>query len=207
MNVFTRRVGLTATLLLAACASAPQTRYYSLDDFAAWQKSSCAASGSTTTQVTVRPFNVLPPFDTTQIVYRPPNLPQTIGFYAGHQWATSPDRMLAQATADYLCRAGINAELHALAANPSANALAVSADVSELLEVDTPEGPSGQVALTIRAHNQNGEVIFERQLWGRVLAQERTVDSVIEAIDQALQAALDEAGPEIRKLVRESGTR
>lgn len=199
-----QELGVTATLLLAACASAPQTRYYSLDDFAARQGSLCAESGSTKTQVTVKPFNVLPPFNTTQIVYRPPNLPQTIGFYASHQWATFPDRMLAQATADYLCRAGINAKLSALSTNSPTEALTVSADVSELLEVDTPTGPSGQVALTIRAHGQNGALLFERQLWGRVLAQERTVYSVVKAIDQALQAALDEAAPKIRRLVQVS---
>lgn len=110
--------------------------------------------------------------------------------------------MLAQATADYLCRAGINAELSALPANSPANALTLSADVSELLEVDTPEGPSGQVALTIRVQDHVGDLIFEEPLWGRVLAQERTVDSVIEAIDQALQSALSRAGPKIRRLVR-----
>lgn len=195
---------LAATLLLSACASAPETRYYSLDDFAVRQELSCAANGSTTTQITVRPFNVLPPFDTMQIVYRPPNLPQTIGFYASHQWATSPDRMLAQATADYLCRTGINAELNSLSEKSPTNALAVSADVSELLEVDTPEGPSGQVALTLRVQDHDGDLIFEEQLWGRVLAHERTVDSVVEAIDQALQSALNEAGPRIRRLVRAS---
>lgn len=193
---------IAAGLLLASCASTPETRYYSLDDFAVRQGSSCAASGATTTRVTVRPFNVQPPFDTTQIVYRPPNLPQTIGFYASHQWATSPDRMLAQATTDYLCRTGINAELSGLSANSPGNALTVSADVSELLEVDTPEGPSGQVALTLRVHDHDGKLILEKQSWGRALAQERTVDSVIEAIDQALQIALSGIRAPLERLLQ-----
>jgi uncharacterized lipoprotein YmbA len=195
-----RRILVAAVLLLAACASAPEVRHYSLDEFASQQGSSCAETGSTTTQVTVRPFNVLPPFDTTQIVYRPPDLPQTIGFYASHQWATSPERMVAQATVDYLCRIGINAELSAL--ESPINAITVSANVSELLEVDTPKGPSGQVALTLRVQDNDGELIFEEQLWGRVLAQERTVDSVVEAIDKALQLALSEVRAPLERLVQ-----
>ncbi len=186
-------------LLLTACASAPQTRYYSLDDFAGRQATSCAANDAATEVVTVQPFNVLPPFDTTRIVYRPPDLPQTIGFYASHQWATPPARMLAQATVEYLCKAGINAELTGLAVN-TGEAVILSADVSELLEVDTREGPSGQVALTLRVSNSNG-IVFEKHSWGRAMAQERTVDSVVEAIDQALQAALSGVRARLERLL------
>jgi hypothetical protein len=39
---------------------------------------------------------------------------------------------------DYLCSAGINTEIHARSANPSASAPTLSADVSELLELDAP---------------------------------------------------------------------
>ncbi|MGH8502408.1 MAG: ABC-type transport auxiliary lipoprotein family protein [Gammaproteobacteria bacterium] len=191
-------VSAVTALLLTACASAPQTRYYSLDDFAGRQ--GCSANDSATTLVTVQPFNVSPPFDTTQIVYRPPDLPQTIGFYASHQWATPPARMLAQATVDYLCRVGFNAELAGLAAD-TGEAVIVSADISELLEVDTPKGPSGQVALTLRVQNISGKLILEKQLWGRVLAQQRTVDSVVEAIDQALQIALSEVRAPLERLL------
>lgn len=187
-------------LLLSACASAPQTRYYSLDDFAAGQDAVCATNNSAAALVKVRPFTVLPPFDTTQIVYRPPDLPQTIGFYASHQWATPPARMLAQATVEYLCSVSINAALEGQAANIDETVI-VSADVSELLEVDTPEGPSGQVALTLRVHDSAGELIFEKQLWGRVMAHERTVDSVVEAIDQALQIALSDVRAPLERLL------
>ncbi|MBA2410857.1 MAG: membrane integrity-associated transporter subunit PqiC [Gammaproteobacteria bacterium] len=198
-----RLVPTAAILLLSACASAPQTRYYSLDDFAGRQDAACAANNSAAALVKVQPFNVLPPFDTMQIVYRPPDLPQTIGFYASHQWATPPARMLAQATVDYLCRAGINAELTGLAVNIG-EAVIVSADVSELLEVDTREGPSGRVALTLRVSNSNG-IVFEKHAWGRAMAQERTVDSVVEAIDQALQAALSGVRAPLERLLAGTG--
>jgi len=136
-------VSAVTALLLTACASAPQTRYYSLDDFAGRQGSSCSANDSATTLVTVQPFNVLPPFDTTRIVYRPPDLPQTIGFYASHQWATPPARMLAQATVDYLCRVGFNAELAGLAANTGETVI-VSADISNCSKSIRLKDPAGK---------------------------------------------------------------
>jgi len=108
--------------------------------------------------------------------------------------------MLAQATVEYLCSVRINAALEGQAANINETFI-VSADVSELLEVDTPEGPSGQVALTLRVQDSAGELIFEKQLWGRVMAHERTVDSVVEAIDQALQIALREVRAPLERLL------
>jgi ABC-type uncharacterized transport system auxiliary subunit len=151
----------------------------------------------------VRPFNVLPPFNTTQIVYRPPDLPQTIGFYASHRWATLPEHMLAQATVDYLCKIGIATELSMPGSSAGASII-VSADVYELLEVDTAKGPSGQIALTLRVQDGDGELIFEEQLWDRVLAQERTVHSVVEAIGKALQTALSDVRAPIKRLVQAS---
>ncbi len=155
-------------------------------------------------QLTVLPFNVLPPFNTAHIVYRPPDLPQTIGFYPSHRWATSPARMLAQATKDYLCHLDINARLST--ADQSADKpMTLSADVSELLEVDTPEGPTGQIALTLRMQDGNGKRVFEEKSWGRAPAQENTVDSVVQAIHKALQTALTRVQARIERLAQASG--
>jgi len=200
---FIRSLFLAAVLLLAACATAPETRYYSLEDFTSQQDLFCADNGSRPAQLTVLPFNVLPPFDTTRIIYRPPDLPQTIGFYASHRWATLPARMLTQATVDYFCKQGINAQLGA-ADDSTSQSTMVSADVSELLEVDTPKGPTGQLALTLRVQDDHGKSIFEKELWGRVLAQENTVDSVVEAIGKALYEALDRVRPRIKRLMKSS---
>jgi len=49
--------------------------------------------------------------------------------------------------------------------------------------------------------NSSGKLVFEKQLWGRVLAQHRTVDSVVEAIDQALQLALSEVRAPLERLL------
>ncbi len=199
-----RSLLVIAVLLLASCADAPEARYYSLEDFTSEQNLSCAESGSRPMQLTVLPFNVLPPFNTAHIVYRPPDLPQTIGFYASHRWATSPARMLAQATTDYLCHIGINARLSA-ADESAGKSMTLSADVSELLEVDTPEGPTGQVALTLRVQDGDGKRVFEEELWGRAPAQESTVDSVVQAIHKALQIALSRVQARIERLAQASG--
>jgi uncharacterized lipoprotein YmbA len=198
-----RSLLVIAVLLLASCASAPETRYYSLEDFTSEQNLSCDAGVSRPIQLTVLPFKVLPPFNTARIVYRPPDLPQTIGFYASHRWATSPARMLAQATKDYLCHIGINARLST--ADQSADkSVTLSADVSELLEVDTPEGPTGQVALTLRVQNGDRKRVLEQELWGRAPAHENTVDSVVQAIHKALQIALSRIQARIERLVQAS---
>jgi uncharacterized lipoprotein YmbA len=197
-----QRAVVAAAVLLAACASTPQIQYYSLVDFTGYRgPPPCVEVGSRSKPVIVHPFNVLPPFDTVNIAYRPPDLSQTIGFYASHHWALPQGRMLAEATADYLCQAGIDAELGALDER-AGRSITVGADVSELLEVDTPEGPTGQVALTLRVENADGELIFEKQLWGRVPAEERTVDSVVKAMDEALEMALSEVRAPIERLVQ-----
>jgi hypothetical protein len=56
----------------------------------------------------------------------------------------------------------------------------------------------------LRVQDDHGKSIFEKELWGRVLAQENTVDSVVEAIDKALYEALDRVRPRIERLMKSS---
>ncbi len=186
---------LAIALLAVACASSPEIQYYSLVNFTNRPVSGTCMEGETgIAQVHVQPFAVSPPFDTVHIVYQPPDSPQSIGFYESHRWAGPPGWMIAQTVTDQLCRHGVNAVPPDLTSDmTSRRAVTLTATVTEFLEVDLPSGPTGQIALVLRAKDPQGRLIFEHSLSGQVPAKARTVESVVGAMRQALRQALTRA--------------
>lgn len=214
MILAARAISVALVLLAAGCASSPEIHYYSLVDFKNKPASgACVVGGARAVSINVQPFSVSAPFDTLNVVYQPPDSPQSVGFYESHRWASQPGWMIAQAVADYLCKAGVNAVLQEPStdnvpsgATPERNApsgdITLSAVVTEFLEVDVAAGPTGQIALTLRAVDAVGELLFERAVSGRAPAEERTVESVVQALRQALRLALNQASVEFERVLK-----
>lgn len=206
MILATRAIIVALALLVTGCASSPEIHYYSLVDFQSKPVSgACVEGDRRAASIAVQPFSVSPPFDTLNLVYQPPDSPRRVGFYESHRWASQPGWMIAQAVTDSLCKAGVNAVLQEspqeLADNSVVSGdITLTAIVTEFLEVDLAAGPTGQIALTLRAVEADGHLLFEQAISGRAPAEKRTVESVVQALRQALRLALNQAGAHFERI-------
>ena len=173
MNI--RWIALTLIPLVAACASVPAYRYYTLD-----MRPSGNVSGSARLDsVVVRVGEAL---SKNELLVR--TSPTQIEYYALDRWASGLDEQIAEK---------LLAEFST--ASPNAPAIWIESNLLAFEQVDTPGGADAYVKIDVRAgwfndgrRNTDVHRIYDRT----VPADSSTPDAVVQALSRTVEAiALD----------------
>jgi ABC-type uncharacterized transport system auxiliary subunit len=178
-----RSLALIASLLaLAACATAPEIRYYRI---VVPPPASAAAAASP--RLGVGQVQAAEPYRQERILYR--SSPYRIQHYPADRWETAPADMVQEALIRYLQASGRFARVAAGKAGSADPRLDVRLVAFE--EVDEGEHWFGEVQLDYEVVRGGGSLLSgtSRQ---RVAAEGRTVEAVVVALSRALTNALGE---------------
>lgn len=183
-----------ALLLLAlttGCASTPATRFYTLH-----QPGMAPQPAGDGLRVAVEEFQVDPPYDREQLVYRVGEDAPEVGFYAYHRWATPLSQMLPLHAAQQLATVpGIRSLSPAAEGTPYD--VRLSGRLRMLEEVDSPAGQQVRVSLELHLRDPQGELLWSTAVSAKSSGQADNVGQVVEHMRLALDEALARAGRDL----------
>lgn len=189
---------LAATLLFAACGSAPMTRYYLLAPPAMKDVIAEKHEGA---RLGVETFAVDPPYDQNRLVYRIGEGSGEVGFYEQHRWAAEPGRLVATGLA-----AGLR-QLPGLATAEPASVVGeydylLTGRVVSLEEVDVPGRQISRLALDLKLYSVADETLrWSGFLTAESGGQAADASDVMRQMQAAFNDLLDQLRSEIGPVV------
>jgi uncharacterized lipoprotein YmbA len=171
-------------LLLAACVSAPEVRYFRVDP--ALPAPTTEAPLSVT--LGVARVAAAEPYRQERIIYR--TSPYEVQLYGGERWESSPADMVGQALLDRLRRSGLFRRVVVWRRGEADARLEVR--LRRFEEVDESDGWYGVVELEYEVIDGDGKSLFRGVSDQRLRAESRSVDGVVRALSRGLSTSLDE---------------
>ena len=178
-------VGLAGgMLLLAACATAPEERYFRVDPALP------APTAEAPLPVTLGVARVAAPepYRQERIIYR--TSPYEVQLYGSDRWESSPVDMVGQALLDRLRRSGLFRRVVPWRRGEADVRLEVR--LRRFEEVDEADAWYGVVELEYEVVDGDGKGLLRGVSDQRVRAEAHTVDGVVRALSRGLAVSLDE---------------
>ena len=186
----TRRLGWALAglaggmLLLAACATAPEDRYFRVDPALP------APTAEAPLPVTLGVARVAAPepYRQERILYR--TSPYEVQLYGADRWESSPVDMVGHALLERLRRSGLFRRVVPWRRGEADVRLEVR--LRRFEEVDEADGWYGVVELEYEVVDGDGKSLLRGGSDQRVRAEAHTVDGVVRALSRGLAVSLDE---------------
>ena len=178
-------VGLAGGLLfLAACATAPEERYFRVDPALP------APTAEAPLPVTLGVARVAAPepYRQERIIYR--TSPHEVQLYGSDRWESSPVDMVGHALLERLRRSGLFRRVVPWRRGEADVRLEVR--LRRFEEVDEADGWYGVVELEYEVVDGDGKGLLRGVSDQRVRAESRSVEGVVRALSQGLAVSLDE---------------
>jgi len=171
-------------LLLAACATAPEDRYFRVDPALP------APTAEAPLSVTLGVARVVAPepYRQERIIYR--TSPHEVQLYGSDRWESSPADMVGQALLDRLRRSGLFRRVVAWRRGEADHRLEVR--LRRFEEVDEADAWYGVVELEYEVVDRDEKSLLQGVSGQRVRAESRNVPGVVRALSLGLSASLDE---------------
>jgi len=184
-------------LLVAACSGVPPTHFYVLEP-----QDGVRATAGDGLRVGVRPFEVDPPYDQQRIAYRIGVGSPEIRFYAYHQWAAPPARLMAGRVAAGLAVAEGIGSIEPLRSAHEYDAV-LEGRILALEEIDEPDGQHVRVTIALALHPRAAAgPVWSYRLEAQGVTTAREVGGVVEAMNEALERALADAARDLGAALR-----
>jgi ABC-type uncharacterized transport system auxiliary subunit len=186
-------VAIAVAIALMGCGGrVPPTHYYVLEP----QDVPRADPLERGLSIGVETLHVDPPYDQDRIVYRVGRDSPEVGFYAYHRWAAPLERMVPRVVAS---------AFHGLAGLKSIEPVVPGRRYDAYLggrvlvfeEIDTPEGQSVRIRVTLRL-SVNDDEIWSDTIVGRDTLSTDDVGDIVARMQTALTAALRSARPALQ---------
>jgi uncharacterized lipoprotein YmbA len=171
-------------LLLAACATAPEERYFRVDPALP------APTAEAPLPVTLGVARVAAPepYRQERILYR--TSPYEVQLYGADRWESSPVDMVGHALLERLRRSGLFRRVVPWRRGEADVRLEVR--LRRFEEVDEADGWYGVVELEYEVVDGDGKSLLRGGSDQRVRAEAHTVDGVVRALSRGLAVSLDE---------------
>lgn len=182
---------LAVPLLLAACRSAPTTRYYVLAPSREVPASVTPAADAEGLRIGVEPFTVDPPYDRDQLVYRLGADSVEVGFYTYHRWAAPLSELMAVAMAEGL-RGTPGIELIEPWTSAGEYTALLHGRLIYLEEIDVPGQQQARLRMELRLVDPDGAMIWSDEVSGSASGQSETVEQIVQQLYAAFDQALDQ---------------
>ncbi|MGA8182061.1 MAG: ABC-type transport auxiliary lipoprotein family protein [Terriglobia bacterium] len=189
-----------AALLLTACASTPQTRYYTLRT----PPPPAAASAKTHLALQVERFEVPDLLLDNRIIYY--TSPTELNFHEYHRWSSDPGDMLNELAMKFFAGTGLFQQVYAYPAPVHADYTLRGRvlDLGELRYETGGNGKSGGVQLGLKldlVQTQQNKVVWSERLEQREPIQQNNVQGAVNAMNIAVEHLLQNAYGGISRVV------
>jgi uncharacterized lipoprotein YmbA len=171
-------------LLLAACATAPEERYFRVDP----PLPAPTAEAPLSVTLGVARVAAPEPYRQERIIYR--TSPHEVQLYGSDRWESSPVDMVGQALLDRLRRSGLFRRVVVWRRGEADARLEVR--LRRFEEVDEADAWYGVVELEYEVVDGDGKSLLHGVSDQRVRAESRSVEGVVRALSQGLAVSLDE---------------
>ena len=191
MKKFTFAIAIAAlaAMTLTACFggnTSEPTRYYTV----AVENSGSTGNTQGTARLQVRKFTIGQAYQRNNIVYR--ESAYDFMFYDLDLWASRPEQMLQQVTAEYVMRSGLFASVDTRATSKPEYELVGHIDAIE--EIDEGSSQYAHLALTLTFRKPDGEApLWEKHFDERESVSSREPRLVAEAVSKLLAKYMEEA--------------
>ncbi len=185
-------------LLVAGCAKRPPTHFYILELRAAAAESQdrSAAAAAPGLDIGVRIFQVEPPYDEDNIVYRIGESSLEIGFYTYHRWAAPLSRMLPGVIADGLAGAEGVRTIEPVLAGREYSAY-LEGRLRSLEEIDQPSQQLVRIVADLRLVTADGSEIWSHALQAEGTTQTDEVAAIVQKMNSVLSESIALARPKL----------
>ena len=181
-------------LLLAACATAPEVRYFRVDP----ARPAPAAEAPLPVTLGVARVAAPEPYRQERIIYR--TSPYEVQMYGADRWESSPVDMVGHALLERLRRSGLFRRVVPWRAGDADVRLDVR--LRRFEEVDEADAWYGVVELEYEVVAGDGTSLLRGGSDQRVRAEARTVDGVVRALSHGLAVSLDEVTAQTAGAIR-----
>ena len=179
------RAAMTLTACFGGNTSEP-TRYYTV----AVENSSSTGNTQGTARLQVRKFTIGQAYQRNNIVYR--ESAYDFMFYDLDLWASRPEQMLQQVTAEYLMRSGLFASVDTRASTKPDFELAGHIDAIE--EIDEGSSQYAHLTLTLTFRKADSDTpLWEKRYDERESVSNREPRLVAEAVSKLLAKYMEDA--------------
>ena len=176
----------TGLLLAAGCGKIPTTHYYALDA----GLPAVPASSSLPFDVAVARFHTPQLLAQDRLVYR--TSPHQVDYYNYHRWSGAPADLVTDLFLSRLRNAGLFRSVSTLQGGPKADYL-LRGTIDNLEEVNSAEGVSARVALTLEAQDmKTREVVWTGKGSYEKPVSDRTVEGVVRELNEGVHQSLEQ---------------
>lgn len=183
-------------LLLAACATAPEERYFRVDP----PLPAPTAEAPLSVTLGVARVAAPEPYRQERIIYR--TSPHELQLYGSYRWESSPVDMVGQALLDRLRRSGLFRRVVVWRRGEADVRLEVR--LRRFEEVDEADAWYGVVELDYEVVDGDGKSLLHGVSDQRVRAESRSVEGVVRALSRGLSASLDEVTAKTAEAIRKA---
>lgn len=192
-------IGVVMLLTVAACASVPQTHFYSLRN--AQSSESLTIENSDAPSLGVHRFEAEGVYARDNFLFRSGTYEITPDYY--RRWAVPPQKMLADLTADRLRREKIFSSVELLPSMQKVDLL-LKGRILHFEEVPEPDGRYALVSLEFNLQDP----LLSQTVWRGVFNEKSRIDSpvapdgIVAAMDKALNSCLDQAAESLKPVMQ-----
>lgn len=198
-------IALLATLMFAACASTPKTRYYTLRV----PRTPSASGPKTHFILQVEQFEAPDVLRNDRLIYY--KSPTELNFYQNRRWSSDPTELLTELAMKYLAETGLFHQVYTYPA-PVQTDYTLRGRVLNLAEIQYEKGDKkglgrGRVGLKLELiRTREDKVVWSARLEDAAPIQKKNVRGVVDALNRAAAQLMQKAYAGISQVIeQESG--
>ncbi|MBN1542305.1 membrane integrity-associated transporter subunit PqiC [candidate division KSB1 bacterium] len=181
------------SLLVLACAHAPQTRYYQLA-----LSFPDSAEPSRMLPLYIKPFSAVSPYQQNRFVYRVSSY--EVQFDAYRRWIAAPAELLYDSAVDYFRSVGAFSQVSTVL--PEGPHYRLSATIQEFDEIQIGSDHLARVALWVELFDPDGLPLLQRRFVQQKPIHQSSVSGILAALSLATETLFAEIDEHIGSVIR-----